>query len=68
MDLRLEIAQSKDCSLAESDQNKILNVDSGIFLSHFFKSIIILKFCDRLDYFVNVSSYFVVVLAYCVIE
>ncbi|PWA99037.1 hypothetical protein CTI12_AA013040 [Artemisia annua] len=33
MDLRAEISQSRDHSLAESDQNKLLNVDSGKILN-----------------------------------
>ena len=68
MNLQQEVPQSKIRSLAKSDQNKLLNDDSGIFLFYFVKSIIILKFCDWLDYFVNVLAYFVVVLAYFVIE
>lgn len=40
MDLRKEIAQSKDSLLAGLDQNKLLNVDSGIFLSHFLNQLL----------------------------
>ena len=62
MDLREEIAQSKDRLLSESSENKL-----GIFLSHFFKSVIILNFCYRLGYFLNLLAYFVVLLAYFVV-
>ena len=64
MDLRGEIAQSKECLLSEP----IDNVESGIFLSHFFKSVIILNFCYRLGYFLNLLAYFVVLLAFLLLN
>ena len=60
MDLRAEIAQSSE--------NKLLNVEYGIFLSHFFKSVIILNFCYRLGYFLNLLAYFVVLLAFLLLN
>ena len=67
-DIRDEIAQANARSSSKSPKNKLPNVKSGIFLSYFVKSVIILKFFDRLHYFLNVLAYFVFVLAYFVVE
>lgn len=64
MDLRAEIAQSKECLLSDP----IDNVEFGMFLSHFLKSVIILNFCYQLGYFFEFISLFCGFISFFVTE